>query len=253
MRIAVISDIHGNDIAFNAVLNDLKHDLVDQLVCLGDAIQGGPQPAQVVVRLRELACPVVMGNADDWLLTGSDSGAEEISEARHIQLDAVRNWQLSQISADDLAFIRTFQPTVQLPIDDTGTLLGFHGSPQSFDHVILPQTPDEDVRQYLNPDQHIVYTGGHTHIQFIRHFDRTFHFNPGSVGFAYRHNQPEDHFRADPWAEYAVLTSITGRLSLEFRRVNFDVAALIDVYHSSGRPYAEVSIAQYDGKNNPQP
>ena len=40
------------------------------MVCLGDAIQGGPQPAQVVSRLKELACPVVMGNADAWLLTG---------------------------------------------------------------------------------------------------------------------------------------------------------------------------------------
>ncbi len=64
MRIAVISDIHGNFVALEAILKDISHQFVDQMVCLGDAVQGGPQPAQVVNRLRELACPVVMGNAD---------------------------------------------------------------------------------------------------------------------------------------------------------------------------------------------
>ena len=69
MRLAVISDIHGNCFALDAVLADLRADLepVDATVCLGDAIQGGPQPAETVARLRELGCPVVMGNADAWL------------------------------------------------------------------------------------------------------------------------------------------------------------------------------------------
>lgn len=66
MRIAVISDMHGNDLAFEAVEADIKNQKFDQIVCLGDAVQGGPQPAQVVQRLRRLNCPVVMGNADAW-------------------------------------------------------------------------------------------------------------------------------------------------------------------------------------------
>jgi predicted phosphodiesterase len=245
MRIAIISDIHGNGVALDAVLADLQDDPFDHLVCLGDAIQGGPQPAQVAARLRELACPVVMGNADDWLLSGIESGAEQISDERRIQMEAVRAWQLSLLTAEDFAFIRTFQPTVQVPLDAERTLLCYHGSPDSFDHVILPTTPDDEVRQYLKPQPHLIYTGGHTHMQFIRHFGRTFHFNPGSAGLAYRHDQPEEHFRIDPWAEYALLTAAKGRLSLEFRRVSFDVAQLIGIYRSSGRPYAENAIAQY--------
>ena len=74
MRIAVFSDIHGNGLALEAVLADIQAKAPDRLVCLGDAIQGGPQPAQVVRRLRELQCPVVMGNADAWLLTGEGTG-----------------------------------------------------------------------------------------------------------------------------------------------------------------------------------
>ena len=109
----------------------------------------------------------------------------------------------------------------------------------------MPQTPDEEVRQYLQPQEKTVYTGGHTHVQFVRHFGRTFHFNPGSVGLAYRHDQPEDQFRLDPWAEYAILSAHSGNLSLEFRRVSFDVQMLASIYKTSGRPFAESSISEY--------
>ncbi len=247
MKIAIISDMHGNCVALDAVLSDIKGMNVDQIVCLGDAVQGGPQPVEVVARLRDLDCPVVMGNADDWLLTGTDSGAENIPEERRLRMDEVRTWQLTQLRENDLAFIRTFKPTVPISLEEERTLLCFHGSPQSFDHVILPQTPDEEVRRYLDPNEQTFYTGGHTHLQFIRHFGRTFHFNPGSVGVAARHDQPDQHFRLDPWGEYAILSYRAGNLSLEFRRVLFDVNRLISIYKSSGKPYAEMSIAQYGG------
>jgi predicted phosphodiesterase len=245
MRIAVISDIHGNCVALDAVLRDLQQLDVDQVVCLGDAVQGGPQPAEVVARLRDLDCPIVMGNADDWLLTGTDTGAENIPEERRLRMDTVRSWQLTRLTPDDITFMQAFQPTVRTPLDDEHSLLCYHGSPQSFDHVILPQTPDEEVRRFLTPDEGTIYTGGHTHMQFLRHFGRTFHFNPGSVGVAYRHDQPDDHFRLDPWAEYALLSSRSGHLSLEFRRVPFDVQYLTSVYNTSGRPFSESAIAEY--------
>ena len=245
MRIAIISDIHGNCVALDAVLNDIKQIDVDQIICLGDAVQGGPQPVEVVTRLRELDCPVVMGNADDWLLTGFDSGAENIPEERRVRMDKVRDWQLTKLTEHDLMFIRSFKPNVQIQLDDERTLLCYHGSPKSFDHVILPQTPDEEARGYLEPQENTIYTGGHAHMQFIRHFGRTFHFNPGSVAVAYRHDQPDDHFRLDPWAEYALLSSRDGILSLEFRRIPFDVQMLISVYNTCGRPFAESSIAEY--------
>src|SRR5512142_3057048 len=112
MRVAVISDIHGNRVGLDAVLNDLRSHPADQVVCLGDAIQGGPQPAQVVARLRELGCPVVMGNADAWMLSGVDTGNEPASEERWKSLRAVREWSLTQVSAGDRSFIHAFRPTV---------------------------------------------------------------------------------------------------------------------------------------------
>lgn len=246
MRILVFSDIHGNAIGLEALLADVSGESFDQLVCLGDAIQGGPQPREVLAKLRELNCPVVMGNADDWLLTGQESGAENISDERRRKMDAVRLWSLAQLAAADLALIRTFQPTVEIPLENGRQLLCYHGSKQSFDDVILPTTPDEEVHRFLEPEEQTIYTGGHTHIQFIRHLGRTFHFNPGSVGLAYRHDQAEGApYRTDPWAEYAILTVARGRLSLEFRRAAFDVEQLIAVYRASGRPFADDMIHQY--------
>jgi len=245
LKTAIISDIHGNGVAFEALLADLAETAADRVVCLGDAIQGGPQPAGVVARLRELGWPVVMGNADDYLATGADSGAEPVSDERRQKLDVVRAWQLSQLTETDLAFIRAFPPTVTIPLGDGWQLLCCHGSPRSYDDVILPLTPDDEVRRLLTPCEGTITTGGHTHVQFVRHFDRTFHLNPGSVGFAYRHDQPEEAFRADPWAEYALLTAVGGKLSLEFRRVPFDVDRLIAAYRASGRPFADEAIAQY--------
>lgn len=247
MNIAVISDIHGNCLALDAVLADLQPRPADRLVCLGDAVQGGPQPAQVVARLRELDCPVVMGNSDDWLLTGKESEAEHIPEARRQKMEAVRLWQLGQLSDQDQAFIQTFQPVIEIPLEDGLRLLCYHGSPRSYDDVILPTTPDEEVRRFLEPREGLIYTGGHTHMQFVRHFGRTFHFNPGSVGVAYRHDQSEDRFYRDPWAEYALLSVSGGRVELSFRRVPVDVPALLQTYLRSGRPFAEEAAAEFAG------
>jgi predicted phosphodiesterase len=248
MRIAIISDIHGNGIALDAVLADVQRDPVDQIVCLGDAVQGGPQPVQVVARLREIACPVVMGNADAWLLTGQETGNEDIPAERLRKMYAIRDWSLAQLAAADRAFIEQFRPTVTI---DSGTgrqLLCFHGSPASFDDFIFPVTPEEEFQRLLGGYASFILTGGHTHLQQVRRIGDSFFFNPGSVGLAYSHQQAEDNFRADPWAEYAVLTLESVRLGLEFRRVPFDTAQLVRAYRESGRPYAAETISQYEGR-----
>jgi putative phosphoesterase len=245
MQIAVISDIHGNCLALEAVLGDLAHHPADSMVCLGDAIQGGPQPAEVVARLRQLGCPAVMGTADAWLLTGKETGQEQISPERNRQLEAVRGWSLSQLSPEDQGFIASFQPTVEVHLTANQNLLCFHGSPASFDDVILPDTLEEEFQQYLGAYATHILTGGHTHIQHIRRVGDSFYFNPGSVGLAYSHVQAEDTFHADPWAQYAVLTVEDRHVGLEFRRVPFDVAELVRIYRGSGRPFAEEAITQY--------
>src|SRR6185369_390635 len=230
MRVAVISDMHGNDFAFEKVEADIQKQNVDQIVCLGDAIQGGSQPAAVVERLRRLSCPVVMGNADAWLITGEETGDEGIPPERLRKMGEIRLWSLSQLTEQDRAFISSFRPTITIPLEDGLSLLCFHGSPTSFDDVILPEAPEEEFQKILGKYSDHILIGGHTHAQQIRRNGQYFFFNPGSVGFAYSHNQPDGQFHADPWAEYAILTAENGRTNLEFRRVPFDAQKLIRIY-----------------------
>jgi predicted phosphodiesterase len=241
MRVAIISDIHGNAVALEAVLTDLEADPAEQIVCLGDAIQGGPQPVEVVQRLHDLACPVVMGNADAWLLSGIETGDEPVTEEQ----EAVRQWSLSHLSEADRQFIASFAPTVRIQLPGEKTLLAFHGSPSSFDDVLLPETPQEDFVRIYGPFAPAILTGGHTHLQHIRRLGETFYFNPGSVGVAYDRHQPEDHIRLDPWAEYAVLEVTAQRVALEFRRVSFSVDALLQAAQSNGRPFTERLAQEY--------
>jgi hypothetical protein len=75
-----------------------------------------------------------------------------------------------------------------------------------------------------------------------------FLFNPGSIGVAYSHEQQTDeHFRLDPWAEYAILTATPAAIGLEFRRVPFAVAPLIAILQQSGRPHVDRIIREYGG------
>lgn len=244
MRIAIISDIHGNCFALDVVLADVRQQAVEHIVCLGDAIQGGAQPAQTVQRLRELHCPIVMGNADAWLLTGQVTSAQEqVSES---QL-AVRAWSLAQLSQDDLAEIGRYQPTVELTLGDDKKLLCFHGSPHSFDDILLPDTPEEEFQRLLGGFDVTLMAGGHTHTQqFRRLSDVSWYINPGSVGLAYNWRLPDDQFHADPWAEYAIVTMQGGHISIEFRHIPFDIDELVRLIQASGKPDAENVLKMYN-------
>jgi putative phosphoesterase len=240
MRVAVIADIHGNAVALDAVRADLETHTVDRVVCLGDAIQGGPQPAEVVARLREMGCPVVYGNADAFLLTG-ESGAESLTPQQH----ATRQWSLAQLSEAGRAFIAAFQPTVEIALPGSRRLLCFHGSPTSFDDIIFPETPEEDVRRLLGNYLPAILTGGHTHLQQLRRLDDSLFFNPGSVGFVYDTRQPGGAVHAYPWAEYAIVSADERRFSIEFCRVPFDVAKWKQITLASGIPDAAKMVTRY--------
>jgi len=245
MRIAVISDIHGNDLAFEKVEADIKQQGADRIVCLGDAIQGGAQPAAVVERLRRLNCQIVMGNADAWMLSGVETADEGIPPERKLKMEGIRQWSLSRLTEADRTFIKNFKPTITIPLGKNLDLLCFHASPVNFDDVILPAIPEDEFQKFLGAYQGKILTGGHTHAQQIRRLGEYFFFNPGSVGLAYSHHQPEGQFHADAWAEYAILTAGNGQMGLEFRRVPFDAQQVIRIYRQSGRPFADDAIAQY--------
>jgi putative phosphoesterase len=244
MQIAVISDIHGNCFAFDKVLEDIHRKGIEQIICLGDAIQGGTQPAETIERLREVGCPIVMGNADAWLLAGLETSPSDSEQATEQQL-AIRAWSLARLSASDRAFIEQFQPTIEIALDAGQKLLCFHGSPHSFDDIILPNTSEDTLNRLLGGFDAALLTGGHTHTQQLRQLDNACYFNPGSVGLAYIWQILGEKFQVAPRAEYAIVTSEGENISITFRRVPFDVDELARIIRASGRPFAEQAIAMY--------
>lgn len=245
MDLAVISDIHGNCFALNHVLADIQRQGIERIVCLGDALQGGAQPAQTLGRLRTLNCPVVMGNADAWLVDGQEtSPQEQVSE----QQLAVRAWSLAQLTEQDIAFVQQFQPTIEIPLEGGHKVLCFHGSPHSFNDIILPTTSNEMVHQFLDGWEATLLTGGHTHTQQLRRVGQGWYFNPGSVSLAYNWERSEPDkglMRVDPWADYAIVSIEGDSFGITFRHVPFDADKLAHIIRTSGRPYAEHMLAVY--------
>jgi len=242
MQIAVISDIHGNCFALDKALEDIRRQGIDQIVCLGDAIQGGAQPGETIQRLREIGCPVVIGNADAWLLEEEENSSQE--QVTEQQL-AVRAWSLEQLSAADRAFIRQFQPTIEVALEDGQKLLCFHGSPRSFNDIILPNTSDDALHQFLDGFDATLLTGGHTHTQQLRHLKKASYFNPGSIGLAYIWQILGETFEVAPRAEYAIVNTEAENIAITFRRVPFDLDELVRIIRASGRPLAEQAISVY--------
>jgi putative phosphoesterase len=241
MRTALVSDVHGNAVALDAVLADLDRESVDQVVALGDMAQGGPQPAEVVDRVEALGWPVVLGNADDFLLDPA-AGAEEANAS---QLEA-RAWSVERLEAKRLETIRGYAPTQEAELGNGHTLLAFHGSPGSYDDFLFPATPDRVFRALLGDARASVFAGGHIHLQFLRRVGDAVFVNPGSVGLSYDHEQAGDELRADPWAAYAMIeTDDAGGLEVAFRRVPLDRDAILAAVLASGLPHAEEIAARW--------
>lgn len=242
MRVALVSDLHGNDVALRAVLSSIARAGVDQIVCLGDTATLGPRPGAVLARLREAATICIMGNHDAFLL--DPDLIRSYSQAPFV-VGSV-DWCRSQLSADDLAFVRTFQPSVTLPLGDGAELFLFHGSPRSHMEDLLATTPAERLDELLDGHATAVMASGHTHLQMLRQHRGHLLVNPGSVGLPFReyaHGGPPtlmpDH------AEYAVVEAHHGEIGVTLRRVPVARADVIRDVRSSGMPMAEEALRQY--------
>ncbi len=235
MRVGVIADIHGNLVALDAVLADLDRAGVDRVVCLGD-VAWGPRPRQVVERLRGLEYPTILGNADEELFNLPAEAPGDDNARMTWDIDC---WCIEQLSPGDLDYLRGLRPTLETPLGEGTTLLCFHGSPRSFDDVIVATTPDGDLARMLSGYNATVMAGGHTHEQMLRRYKGTILVNPGSVGLPFERGPAPDEARNPAWAEYAVVSREHGVLSVELRRVLIDLDAVVRAIRESDMPHAE--------------
>src|SRR5262249_49085780 len=156
----------------------------------GDVAATGPQPREVIARLKQIGCPVVMGNTDDWLLK------PKLKERDHLDMQRIQEmefWASEQLTSEDRAYLASFQPTISYELENGQHLLAYHGSPRSYSEHISPTTPDRDLDAALSGYQADIFIGGHSHMQMFRRHRRSLVLNPGSVGLAFDHAWPFDH------------------------------------------------------------
>ena len=229
--------MHGNAVAFRAALADVERHDVDLIVSLGDVAQGGPQPKECVDLLRELDCPCVVGNSDDFLLT-LDFGAEPVDdEERRQRLLETADWSRGQLGDEGLDFLRRFEPTVQ-----AGDVLCCHATPLSNEDVILPDTDRAELELALANVETAAVAAGHVHLQWLRRVSAKLWFCVGSVGLVYEQRQPPDPVPFLPWSEYAI---VSDELEVSFRRIPFDVEKLIAAARASDFPHFEQWAAMW--------
>ena len=209
MRVGVISDIHSNAVALEAVLDDLPP--VDALLNAGDVVGYNPWPGECVDAMRERDVPTVMGNHDRMVLSsrnfrGNQMARAGVKHARERLDDDQRAWL-----ADLPTELRAFDDRVHV----------VHGHPDDPDRYTRPREFGPDLLR----DGADVLVMGHTHVQHHERYDEGVVLNPGSVG------QPRD---GDWRAAYAVLD--LDDLTVEERRVEYDVDAVVEAVRESGLP-----------------
>lgn len=236
MQIALISDIHGNLTALEAVLADITHRHIAQIICLGDVIASGPQPREVLARLQSLQCPVVMGNTDEWML---NPVPKPIQHEHGEKILAIDQWCAGQLNGIEKAYLGTFRPFLEHPLSPSQTLLCYHGSPRSNTEVIRADTPDSELEPMFADHWCSVMAGGHTHTPMLRRLKDVFLLNPGSVGLPYLVDAQTGQVRNMVWAEYAVLEVVKQDLQITFHRVWYDIGRLVTAVRISQMPYAD--------------
>jgi len=232
MKIAAISDIHGNLIALEAVLADIRARGADVVVNLGDMLSGALQPRETADRLIFLGLPTIRGNHERQVLGGNPSRMGPSDLMTHlVLLKSQRTW------------LENLPETLRLQKD----ILLVHGTPHSdlayFLETVTEQgcraaTKSEIAERAGDVDASLILCG-HTHIpRAVRLDDGRFIVNPGSVGLqAYedRHPFPHQMETRSPHARYAILERARGAWKVEFLAVSYDWVEAAKQARENGR------------------
>ncbi len=226
MRVAVITDIHGNLTALEAVIADLEQVAPDLVVQGGDLVAGGHRPVEVLDRVRERGWPGVQGNTDEmlWKPELFDQFMRSVPQLAHVwrmvfhqQAPATREL----IGPDRLAWLR------QMPLQWRGDALAVvHASPGNLWRSPMHIATNEELETTYAPLDRAIVAYGHIHLPFIREVGKRVVANCGSVGMP---------FDGDPRASYLVVDNGVAAI----RRVEYDVKREIASLMRSTYPDAE--------------
>jgi len=249
MRLAVLSDIHGNLAAFEAVLADLEaQGGADTTWFLGDFAAFGPRPAECVQRLKAMVdavkddekkkhtVRVIHGNTDRYLIYGQrpkataakDAEAYETLRASLKDMNARLSWCLDQLSFDDYDFLHKLGGEIDLNVEGYGWVIGYHAVPGDDESMaLLPDSNNEEAADALLDREGRLGVGGHTHRQMDRSIGTWRVINVGSIGFPF--DNPGK-------AQYGIFTFENNQVQVDLRNIDYDVESVIADSQARGNP-----------------
>ncbi|MEE9585157.1 MAG: metallophosphoesterase family protein [Candidatus Brocadiales bacterium] len=223
MKILIISDIHANVQALSAVRE--KEGKVDKVFCLGDLVNYGPNPKEIIELVCSISDKIVRGNHDDAVSGLRDDCCcpPEYAELA----EPGKEYTRGVLNEGEKEILRDLPLVEEIELDGVKFLLS-HGSPRGDNCAFLPpETPDEVMaRELEGVDADLVFIG-HTHMPMQKKLGKTLVVNPGSVGF------PSGH---SPMASYAVWED--GKV--ELGKVNYDIEKTIEALKGTALRYEHI-------------
>ncbi len=252
MRLAVLSDIHGNLTALEAALADLALvPDIDLTWCLGDLACFGARPLECVQRIKAFCeqdegktFRVIGGNTDRYLIGGerlrvpsAQDENEFVNLARDLQnRDQLINWSLAKLDFEAYQYLKSIlRRELSKEVDGYGAVIGYHAVPGDDEAFLTPTTTDELVADYFLDREGRLGIGGHTHRQMDRFVGNWRVVNTGAIGMS---------FDRPGFAQYAVFTFTGDEVEVDLRNIPYDIDAAAADLHSVGHPNPEWFIAK---------
>ena len=230
MRVAIMSDIHGFDLALRAVLDDIdQHGPFDQIVVAGDLCEIGPRPDEVIRILQERGIPAVRGNTDVDLIEGAKAGTSNDELC----------YGIDRLGKDGLAYLRKLPFAHRItPPDSEGhwdDLLIVHANPLNLNDPLAPELSDEKLLALIGPTEAAMIAFGHIHICYIRQVGRYLLFDVSAGG------NSKNGDLSSKWG-IATWNPISRRWSAELRSVPYPIEATEAEIVACGVPHAKKVI-----------
>lgn len=249
MKLGVVADIHGNDVALRAALRDSDRFGVDRWWALGDLVLFGPRPVEVLELLDGLpGIGMLRGNTDRYVMTGDQPAPHATAADAARSIDLVERyaamaagiaWTRGVLDQGGLLDVLTaLPPQLRLQLPSRCTVLGVHASPGADDgQGIDTRIDDEQLRQLLAGADAEIVIGGHTHVAADRMVDHIRALNPGSLGMS----------RTCGLANWLLLEADGDNLAVTHRSVPYDVDAVVSDLHRRRHPNADFTSSVLTG------
>ena len=230
MRVAALYDIHGNAVALDAVLSEIRREAIDYIVVGGDVLPG-PMPVETLTKLTSLDVPVhfIRGNGDRVVATRLAGG--DVSKEVPGQYGEVIDWTAQQLTSQQGELLPTWPASHQVEIPGLGEVLFCHATPRNDIECFTRVTPDEKLTPVFKDVTADIVVCGHTHMQFDRTVSGRRIINAGSVGMPF----------AAPRGAYWLQLGPSVRL----RRTDYDFEAAAKQLRATAFPLVETLAIKY--------